>query len=567
MTADSVRAKPRPSCRSAAAAAFPYATFLVAGAWLFPAAGRDDAHISYWAARTLTTSGEILNYNGVRVEQSSSLLQVFALAAAWRLARIDLVTLATLLSVAFGLLSIWMSGRLATAVGAGKQYVQLTLATATPFVYWSFSGHESSLAAAALVALLLAHLRVQTDRSPAGWALLAVAVSCCLTVRPESIFVVVAFLAIVGATRYLTGQGVSVDVRVGTLSILLFAGLAAGRAFYFHSLFPQPVAAKIGGGLSVVRYVGAGLYYVARSVKHYPVSGLFYLFPLGLAAEVMQRGLPNVKQLGVIGLSTAYLLFLCTSGGDWMEGGRLVVPILPALIVSWVIVTERYTTKAAVMVFVAANLATTLWFAHRYSSSAVLGDSSYMVAGQDVGGYSAVERINRVHYRDAVFLNAASPVVRRYLEALPGTTLTLMSLQAGMVNYHLFSDHPGRLQFIDARGLASREFTDCRLTSGWIRTHVGVGFSYDLYFPLRDRLERECGLVRPDVIYDLDDDVWSRAELVARNGYHVVYRQAGGLWGAPPFNGGYVPLGQFLAVSDRLYELLPTRSVFLDLPK
>src|SRR5689334_2064756 len=52
------------------------------GALLYTASGHDDSHITYWAARTLAASGEILNYNGERIEQSSTLLLVLLLAAA-----------------------------------------------------------------------------------------------------------------------------------------------------------------------------------------------------------------------------------------------------------------------------------------------------------------------------------------------------------------------------------------------------------------------------------------------------------------------------------------------------
>jgi len=60
--------------------AIPYLLFLVIGFLLFPSAGRDDVHISYWAAYSLSHFGEILNYNAEQVEQSSSLLHTALLA-------------------------------------------------------------------------------------------------------------------------------------------------------------------------------------------------------------------------------------------------------------------------------------------------------------------------------------------------------------------------------------------------------------------------------------------------------------------------------------------------------
>ena len=43
------------------------------GLLLFSSTGHDDAHITEWAAYSLARFGEILNYNGQRFEQSSSL--------------------------------------------------------------------------------------------------------------------------------------------------------------------------------------------------------------------------------------------------------------------------------------------------------------------------------------------------------------------------------------------------------------------------------------------------------------------------------------------------------------
>jgi hypothetical protein len=53
---------------------------VVVGLTLFPASGRDDIYITYWAAHTLSEYGQILNYEGLRVEQSSSLLHVLLLS-------------------------------------------------------------------------------------------------------------------------------------------------------------------------------------------------------------------------------------------------------------------------------------------------------------------------------------------------------------------------------------------------------------------------------------------------------------------------------------------------------
>ena len=48
--------------------------FVLLGYALYGSAGHDDSHITFWASYTLSEFGEIVNYNGDRIEQSSSLL-------------------------------------------------------------------------------------------------------------------------------------------------------------------------------------------------------------------------------------------------------------------------------------------------------------------------------------------------------------------------------------------------------------------------------------------------------------------------------------------------------------
>lgn len=48
-----------------------------------------------------------------------------------------------------------------------------------------------------------------------------------------------------------------------------------------------------------------------------------------------------------------------------------------------------------------------------------------------------------------------------------------------------------------------------------------------------------------------------RAQLIAKNGYVVVYRQSGALKGEFPFHGSYVALDEFFAVREDIYRALP----------
>lgn len=63
-----------------------------------PSAGRDDAFITYWAAHAIARFGEIVNYDGDRVEQSSSLLHTVILAILHAVTGVNLPTLGVTVS-------------------------------------------------------------------------------------------------------------------------------------------------------------------------------------------------------------------------------------------------------------------------------------------------------------------------------------------------------------------------------------------------------------------------------------------------------------------------------------
>jgi hypothetical protein len=94
----------------------PAVILLLGGIVSFSSSGRDDAYITYWPAHTLSDQGEVLNYNGERIEQSSSLLFVFLLALLRKMSGLDVETLGSLLSVVFAVSSVFATGRLASLI-------------------------------------------------------------------------------------------------------------------------------------------------------------------------------------------------------------------------------------------------------------------------------------------------------------------------------------------------------------------------------------------------------------------------------------------------------------------
>ena len=135
----------------------PSSILVLAGLVLFGSGGRDDAHITYWPAYTLANFGQILNYNGDRIEQSSSLLQVALLAAFARITGLEIVTLGHLSSIVFGVASVAFTFTLVTkAANRTAGFAAAILTAMSPyFVYWSFGGLESTLVSFAGVLLIM----------------------------------------------------------------------------------------------------------------------------------------------------------------------------------------------------------------------------------------------------------------------------------------------------------------------------------------------------------------------------------------------------------------------------
>ena len=120
---------------------------------LFCSTGRDDNYLTYWAAHTLASFGTILNYNGLPVEQSSSLLHVILLALLHRITGVDIVLVAYLSAIAACFLTLFAARQLLRALGngairAGEEIAVVWLvATHAYLLYWSLSGMETTLVA------------------------------------------------------------------------------------------------------------------------------------------------------------------------------------------------------------------------------------------------------------------------------------------------------------------------------------------------------------------------------------------------------------------------------------
>ena len=534
------------------------ALYVGIGGLLFPFAGWDDSYITYWAAHALAEFGEIVNYNGDRVEQSSSLAQVVLLALLHRITGVEISILGHATSILLGLLAVLATARLARRVDPGATWFAPALAASSAyFLYWSFSGMETSLAALAGVLMLTAGADLLRSPRPAiAWLAFTCTALVYLGTRPETTYVLVACVAGLAVLHGLDRRGRAEAGGAARRWPWLAAGVAVAvaclvgfRLAYFGSAFPQPVSAKV-QGVSLASLTD-GLLYVGTAAAS-DFAALLALAGIGAALVLLPWRVHAQSGAGLLcGLFVvANVGFAVCSGGDFMPGGRFFVPSLPVAALLAVCALHRMLAprfhRPVFAVWIGAQIAGVLFFATVHSRSSPL----WALDGPIPDRFHAIEQGNHDH--------------RRYFEALPelealldehrpadGSPLVLFSGQCGFLMYHVFRERFGTLRLLDRFAVTTPDFAECPLTADVRRGRVGVQLAIPDYFEMLDALEQECGIPKPDVFFDitwraLPDE--TRAA-VDRAGYDIVYEQAP----APPnpsrlLPGRRVPGRPFFAV-------------------
>ncbi|WP_437814239.1 hypothetical protein [Sorangium sp. So ce1078] len=517
------------------------AAFVLLGFVLFSAPGHDDSHITYWAAHTLQELGQILNYNGERVEQSSSLAHVLLLALLGAVTRASLPTLGPLTSIAAGAAAIALTARLArAAVPAAPRGAELLVATASWFIYWGFGGLESTLVAAAAVWLVL-----ELDRylaAPGRRALLRFAGASLLFLcaRPESPLVLACVLA--AALVYALYRMRWADPAGGRLRearTALAASAVAGaevallfgaRRLYFGAFFPNPVYSKAAG-----IDVADGLSYLWANL--YP-TGLWLIAGVALGivqiARAALRREPCHAAVLSAAFAVAYVAFIVLTGGDWMTGGRFIAHALPLLVIVTMVGLSATLGSArrvhiAVVPLVAANLVGVVALADSRSSGrpiwSTFGLREALKARVGDREYSWFELANKPHLRDTTITAVVLDAMREIKAKKPDHRFVVMSSQAGMTAYHVFKEHYGSAQFIDTCSLATRDFLTCLPPGILSRRRIGMVLNFRTYFDKRAMIDQRCGTRRPDIVFDHSGR--GVEAILERNGYSIVYRQRG----------------------------------------
>ena len=518
--------------------------FVALGLVVFGSTGHDDSHITYWAAHALADLGEIVNYNGDRVEQSSSLAQVVLLAIASKLLGVALPTLGPLSSIAFGVLSIFLAAKLARrAVPEGGALVPTTAAwvaaTSPQLVYWAFGGLESTLVAAAAAWVILAMADHLHAPSPRRLGAAAAAMALHLTARPESPMVLGCLLGAAGAYQWLRAPRSATSTLRPVLALIVVfvvetASMVGFRRIYFGSSFPNPVTTKA-SSLDPV----AGLRYLAAHT--FPATLWLFVAIIAAAYLVALRlrspDGPRLETALGCAFATAYLGFIVLIGGDWMMGGRFISHLVPiaamllAVAVSRVLARRPRLAVGTLGLVLVSNALGVASLAGGVSSGrpiwttrSVRSDLDARLGGTP-GRFGWFETTNLVHLRDAPVVVAMEEVVSALRAQDPSLRVVVMSTQAGMVPYYLARSSFGDLRFIDPCSLVTRDFLPCLPKEELVDHPACRMLPYDKYFREAARIDRTCGSERPHVVFGLKKR--NISAVLENAGYVVVYEQHG----------------------------------------
>lgn len=489
---------------------------LVIGAGLaitqFPAAGNDDTHITYWAAHALAHLGRIVNYNGVAIEQSSSLGLVFLLALIERVGGVAPPWSAPVISMAAAVAAVAGTAAIGRRAGAGPVVgvvAPLITATALPFLYWSTSGMEMTLAAALGLAVIAA-VGARVDRG-GSLPVAAAAMAAFALIRPESPIVLLCTLVAAVAAAALdgrrTGEAAALKRGLGVLAVGagLVGVLFAVRFLAFGSIVPNPALMKSGGFA-----LGHGAEYLWESSL---ATGA--LFPVAVGAgfavacvSLFSRARDATTAL-TLGLAAAGVAFVIGSGGDWMPAGRLIVPVIPALALlaaqagAALFARQRAVALLVAAAVIALDVRGVLTFADTRQNASLRGPGAGSVPpGLSADGppYAFSELANRAHRRDVLLLDHLLDAARR-IAPTPDRPLIAMSGQAGMVPYYLAREHYGAFTFVDLYALTDPAVLRCVPPEAAHRSVHGVQVGAEVLLARAEELGARCGFHRPDVIF------------------------------------------------------------------
>ena len=517
--------------------------------------GHDDSHITFWQAQALLDYGDLRNYNGERIEQSSSLLMSLLTALTALISRLSVVDSGYVLNLGGSILTLWVVWRLAQQSAIAKPWLPAVLTALTPyFSYWAWSGMETALAAACVMLFLATLFSWLQPSSGIGSVSLFLSALALAAVRPEMVLLGPVFLLIA-----------AIIFRRPALMLYIapFVLLSLWRYHYFGERFPNPVYAK--SGMADAEQLLRGWEYFQRLFRH-PVAALgisitLMAFAVSCVACLRARLQHHLLALCCLWVGI-YGGFVIASGGDWMKEGRfwvpLVAPMWLAICLTFLSAQRSLLTRYALpllLVFYTPffintyNLGTPFW---NYSQQKT-------IAGEQA---SFFETANREHLRDWPALRALQTLIPA-IEPLQQKPLTIMSKQMGMVNFHLAKAFHGEFQVWDMAGLVDNTLRHCAVMAQDGFDKQGLRINYRKFFDRLPQAEKECGLRAPDIIYDIYG--WGETtplpDFLRSQGYRIIFNQTGRVDIKPGID---ITAQEMIAVRENLLQGLDVQDDVID---
>lgn len=300
----------------------------------------DDPYITFQYARNVVEGHGLVFNPGERVEGYSNFLWLWVCAFFIALGMKDPLFAVQAVSVALSLgvillMTVGLGGRWKDAEGRSlgdSPYGAVLLACSYPFAVWSWGGLETIQFSAVvfLCALWTARCAVQPGRFTPftlGVLLLLGGLS-----RPEGPMVLI-FPMVAAVLIFLRSKQLCKPLIFPVSFFCLgYSFYLAFRLFYYGTIIPNTVSAKVGG-----------------SFFHSLANGFRYFFEYAIGAPLLLIALTIVmvlfslrkwrkdgteQQLVVLLCGVFIVLqtvFIILVGGDWMPGMRFIVPLLPCL--------------------------------------------------------------------------------------------------------------------------------------------------------------------------------------------------------------------------------------------
>jgi hypothetical protein len=353
----------------------------------------DDAWISVRYARHLASgAGYVWNVGGPRTDGVTPLPWAFMLAPLASAAPLVVLARAKLAGAL-----VWSMSAAAWGVSVGrarspwwaKASAIVLLGVDLPVAAHAVSGMETPFATALATAAAIAYRRPRLAALLAGLA---------ATLRPELVGWAVVLAAALAWTAEPGGADAERAPRViSSLSIAgaPFAACALVRLMVFGRLAPLAVLAKP----SDLRH---GLAYVAA-------AAIFSLAPIVLFAPIaLARARGPALALALA--ACAHLVVVAVAGGDWMPYARFLAPVVPSMLLAFVLIAPQGVPELHVGRVLAA-LVVAAWFGPRnvsalrragadraamITAAAPMLASERRIAAVDIGWVSAVSEAHIV---------------------------------------------------------------------------------------------------------------------------------------------------------------------------